>query len=168
MHHLMIRGVVESYSLFIPDQPLAFGDFSEMLTRRFADSFQLGVQPASPFLLVAMVYYIGLGIPGRLMPALPVFIVVMPIQIVGQIGFLMLTLSTMMMMYFLSKFEAIIAAIDFSCQKYSQFRQMKMSKPEVNDEIDEEVPAEHYMAVAEDIGYVMRMRGELPPAAPGQ
>ncbi len=167
MHHLMIRGVVESYSLFIPGQPLAFGNFSEMLPRRFANSSQLGVQPASSFLLVAMVYYIGLGIPGRLMPALPVFIVVMPIQIVGQIGFLMLTLSTMMM-HFLSKFEAIIAAIDFSCQKYSQFRQMKMSKPEVNDEIDEEVPAEHYMAVAEDIGYVMRMRGELPPAAPGQ
>ncbi len=163
MHHLMIRGVVESYSLFIPGQPLAFGNFSEMLPRRFANSSQLGVQPASSFLLVAMVYYIGLGIPGRLMPALPVFIVVMPIQIVGQIGFLMLTLSTMMM-HFLSKFEAIY----FSCQKYSQFRQMKMSKQEVNDEIDEEVPAEHYMAVAEDIGYVMRMRGELPPAAPGQ
>ena len=30
-------------------------------------------------------------------------------------------------------------------------------------DIDEEVPAEHYMAVAEVIGYVMRMRGELPP-----
>jgi flagellar biosynthesis protein FlhB len=35
-------------------------------------------------------------------------------------------------------------------------------------EIDEEVPAEHYMAVAEVIGYVMRMRGELPPLQPGQ
>ena len=32
-----------------------------------------------------------------------------------------------------------------------------------NVEIDEEIPAEHYMAVAEAIGYVMRMRGELPP-----
>jgi len=30
-------------------------------------------------------------------------------------------------------------------------------------ELDEEVPSEHYMAVAEVIGYVMRMRGELPP-----
>lgn len=36
-----------------------------------------------------------------------------------------------------------------------------------NVEIDEEVPAEHYMAVAEVIGYVMRMRGELPPETPG-
>ena len=34
-------------------------------------------------------------------------------------------------------------------------------------EIDEEVPAEHYMAVAEVIGYVMRMRGELPPLQSG-
>ncbi|MBL6933339.1 MAG: flagellar biosynthesis protein FlhB [Rhodospirillales bacterium] len=35
-------------------------------------------------------------------------------------------------------------------------------------EIDEEVPAEHYMAVAEVIGYVMRMRGDLPQTGPGQ
>ncbi len=30
-------------------------------------------------------------------------------------------------------------------------------------EVDEEIPAEHYQAVAEIIGYVMRMRGDLPP-----
>ncbi|MCH7486076.1 MAG: flagellar type III secretion system protein FlhB, partial [Proteobacteria bacterium] len=30
-------------------------------------------------------------------------------------------------------------------------------------EIDEEVPEEHYKAVAEIIGYVMRLRGNLPP-----
>jgi flagellar biosynthesis protein FliR len=104
MHHLMIRGAVESYSLFQPGQSLIMGDISEMLSRRVADSFQLGVQMASPFLLAALVYYIGLGILGRLMPALPVFIVVMPIQILGQIGLLMLSLSALMM-YFLARFE---------------------------------------------------------------
>jgi len=30
-------------------------------------------------------------------------------------------------------------------------------------ELEEEIPSEHYMAVAEIIGYVMRLRGELPP-----
>ena len=30
-------------------------------------------------------------------------------------------------------------------------------------EIDEEIPEEHYKAVAEIIGYVMRLRGDLPP-----
>jgi flagellar biosynthetic protein FliR len=104
LHHLMIRGVVESYSLFQVGQPLLVGDFSEVLARRVADSFQLGVQLASPFMLAALVYYIGLGILGRLMPVLPVFIVAMPLQIVGQLGFLAVTLSALMM-YFLRRFE---------------------------------------------------------------
>ncbi len=30
-------------------------------------------------------------------------------------------------------------------------------------EVDDEIPMEHYQAVAEVIGYVMRLRGELPP-----
>jgi len=30
-------------------------------------------------------------------------------------------------------------------------------------EVDEEIPAEHFKAVAEVIGYVMRLRGDLPP-----
>ncbi len=30
-------------------------------------------------------------------------------------------------------------------------------------EVDEEIPEEHYKAVAEIIGYVMRLRGDLPP-----
>ena len=30
-------------------------------------------------------------------------------------------------------------------------------------ELDEEIPAEHYQAVAEVIGYVMRLKGKLPP-----
>jgi flagellar biosynthetic protein FliR len=107
LHHLLIRGVVESYSLFQVGQPLLVGDFSEVLARRVADSFQLGVQLASPFMLAALVYYIGLGILGRLMPVLPVFIVAMPVQIVGQIGFLAITLSALMM-YFLRRFEESI------------------------------------------------------------
>ena len=34
-------------------------------------------------------------------------------------------------------------------------------------EIDQEVPPEHYQAVAEIIGYVMRLRGEMPGAGAG-
>jgi len=32
-------------------------------------------------------------------------------------------------------------------------------------ELDEEIPSEHFKAVAEVIGYVMRLRGDLPPSA---
>jgi flagellar biosynthesis protein FlhB len=34
-------------------------------------------------------------------------------------------------------------------------------------ELDEEIPAEHYQVVAEIIGYVMRMRGDLPKSTKG-
>lgn len=104
LHHLMIRGIGESYSLFVPGQPLPIADFSALLARRVADAFTLGVQLASPFIVTSMIYYIGLGILGRLMQALPVFFVAMPIQIGGQIMLLALSLSTIMM-YFLSRYE---------------------------------------------------------------
>lgn len=104
MHHLMIRGIGESYSLFVPGQALPIADFSMLVTRLVADSFMLGVQLASPFIMTSLIFYIGLGILGRLMQALPIFFVALPLQIVGQLLLLVLSLSTIMM-YFLSRYE---------------------------------------------------------------
>jgi len=104
LHHLMIRGIIESYTLFIPGEPLPFADFSELMARRVADSFRLGLQLASPFVVSSLVFYIGIGILSRLMQTLPVFFVAMPLQIMGQMALLMLSLSTIMMV-FLAHFE---------------------------------------------------------------
>ncbi|MDH5748788.1 MAG: flagellar biosynthetic protein FliR [Rhodospirillales bacterium] len=104
MHHLMIQAIADSYSLFIPGQPLPLGDFSQLLMRQVADSFALGVKLASPFLVVALVYYVGLGVVGRLMPALPVFFFGLPVQIGVQIIVMTISLSTIILI-FLSKFE---------------------------------------------------------------
>ena len=54
--------------------------------------------------LVALTYYIGIGLLGRLMPAMPVFFVGLPIQLATQITVLMLTISSVMIV-FLSKFQ---------------------------------------------------------------
>ena len=104
LHHLMIRGIGESYTLFVPGQPLPLADFSALVARRVADSFTLGVQLASPFIVTSMIYYIGLGILGRLMQALPVFFVAMPLQIGGQLMLLSLSLTTIFM-YFLTRYQ---------------------------------------------------------------
>lgn len=98
-HYLMLRAMADSYVLFIPGQPLDFGVFIDVLSRRVAESFALGVQLAAPFLVTAMTYYIGLGLLGRLMPALPVFFVGLPIQIAMQITLLALTLSAIMLVF---------------------------------------------------------------------
>ncbi len=104
MHHLMLKALVDSYSLFAPGEALPFTDFSHLVARRVMDSFRLGVMLVSPLMITGITYYVGLGLLGRLMPQLPVFFFGLPIQITMQIAVLMMTLSTAMMV-FLSRFE---------------------------------------------------------------
>ncbi len=99
MHHLMIIAVIESYSLFLPGASLSFGDFAMTVARHTADSFALGLQMASPLVVVALGYNVGLGVLGRLMPALPLFFFMMPIQIALQFWILMMSLSAVMMVF---------------------------------------------------------------------
>lgn len=99
-HHLMLRAMADSYSMFPPAQPLAFGDLAEMIGRRVADSFRLGAKLASPFIVIGLTYNIGLGLLGRLMPNMPTFFVALPIQISAM----MVALSGMMLV-FLTQFQ---------------------------------------------------------------
>lgn len=104
LHHLMLETVVETYAVFRPGVIESFGDFALVMARGVTKSFALGLQLSSPFLVVAMVYYVGLGLMGRLMPALPMFFFMMPIQITVQFLVLIATLSGMMLL-FLRHFE---------------------------------------------------------------
>ena len=99
MHHLMLRAVAESYAVFEPGAALEMGDFAQMIARHVADAFTLGVQLASPFILVGVTHFLMLGILGRLMPTLPVFFFGLPIQIATQITVMALTLSAIMLMF---------------------------------------------------------------------
>lgn len=99
LHHVVLRAMVDSFSLFRPGQPIAFGDISETLAVTLADAFTLGLKLASPMLLTALVYYLSLGILGRLMPALQVFFFGLPLQISLQIWVLMICFSGMMMVF---------------------------------------------------------------------
>lgn len=99
MHHLIIRAYVESYYLFVPGQPIVFGDMVEVVARHIADAFALGLKLSSPLLLVAMVYYLSLGVLGRLMPTLQVFFFGLPVQISLQIWMMMLCLSGVMLVW---------------------------------------------------------------------
>lgn len=103
-HHLMLTALMDSYSLFVPGQALALGDIAQVMGRRVMDAFALGVQLSSPLIITGFVYYLGLGLLSRLMPAMQVFFIGMPVQIAMQISVFALTLSTMMMV-FLSRFE---------------------------------------------------------------
>ncbi|MGB0683163.1 MAG: flagellar biosynthetic protein FliR [Magnetovibrionaceae bacterium] len=108
-HHLMIMAIIQSYDLFVPGQAIMVEDMTHLMARRVAEIFALGVQMASPLIVVGLTYYIGLGLLGRLMPALPVFFVAMPIQLALQATVFMVTLSSMMLV-FMAFFEEKLRA----------------------------------------------------------
>jgi len=99
LHHLMLETIVDTYAVFTPGYINDFGDFAMMMARGVSRSFSLGLQLSSPFVIVALVYYVSLGLLGRLMPALPLFFFMMPIQITAQLLVLMATLSGIMMIF---------------------------------------------------------------------
>jgi len=109
LDHLMLRSLVDSYGVFTPGNVLPLGDFADSVARDIARSFALGVQLAAPFLLVSLVYNVGLGLLGRLMPQLQVFFFGLPIQLSLQIWVMALTISGIMMI-FLDRFGETVAA----------------------------------------------------------
>lgn len=107
LHHLLILAVVDSYTLFVPGAALPAGDFADLITRLVADGFRIGTEMAAPFLVVGLLFSIGLGLLARLMPQLPIFFVAMPAQIL--LGLLFLgVVGGAMMMYWLEQVQDIL------------------------------------------------------------
>ncbi|OUS17845.1 hypothetical protein A9Q97_01415 [Rhodospirillales bacterium 47_12_T64] len=102
IHHLFILGLVDSYELFIPGQPLPMGDFSSMISRIVGDTFTLAARMAAPFIVVGMVFFLGLGLLAKLMPQMQVFFVAMPLQVAMGITVLFLSVPVMIKVFVIS------------------------------------------------------------------
>jgi flagellar biosynthesis protein FliR len=110
LHHLLLLAVVDSYSLFPPGHWLPMGDVAQHVARVLGDSFQIGMQLAAPFIVIGLLFYLGLGLVARLVPQIQVFFVGVPIQIV--LGLLLLSLSlTALMTFWLTRFEGQLVNI---------------------------------------------------------
>lgn len=105
MHHLLLRAMVDSYSIFTPGNLPPVAQFSELAIATTAKSFAMGIQLASPFLVFGLIFNVGLGLIARLMPQLQVFFIAAPAQIMLGFTILAAVLSSTMM-WFLDHFEA--------------------------------------------------------------
>lgn len=104
LHHLMLAGIVDSYQVFTIGASLPVSDMSETAARLLGRSFLLAMQIAAPFVVIGLLFSLGVGLVNRLIPQVQVFFIVMPMQIAG--GFLVLSLTvTGAMMWFLGAFE---------------------------------------------------------------
>jgi flagellar biosynthesis protein FliR len=98
-HHLVISALNESYRIFSPGEVMPSGDVAALATRAFATAFKIGMQLSAPFLVFGLVFNIGLGVLARLMPAMQVYFVGVPLSIMAGFLILALVLTGMMATY---------------------------------------------------------------------
>ncbi len=104
LHHVALAAIHDSYMIFSPTTPLMFDDAAQLAIETVSGAFVIGVQMAAPFIVFGLVFYLGIGILGRLMPQLQVFFIAMPATI--SVGLVLLAiLLTMMMGWYLMYFE---------------------------------------------------------------
>src|SRR6478736_1803435 len=62
LHHLVIAGMNESYTIFQPGELPLMGDAAQHVTKVIATSFRIGIQLSAPFLVFGLLFNIGLGV----------------------------------------------------------------------------------------------------------
>lgn len=93
MHHMLFESIVHSYDVFKPGEALPAEDMSNMVVTVVSHATQLGFQLAAPFVVLGLVFNVGLGLLARLVPQMQVFLIGIPIQIL--VGMLLLGLIMM-------------------------------------------------------------------------
>ncbi len=110
LHLLMLRATFDSYTVFPPAALPPIDDFAALATRFVAESFALGVRIAAPFVVYALILYLGMGLMNRLMPQMQVFFIVMPLNIMLGLFVLMVTLGASLI-WFADYFQSAVGAL---------------------------------------------------------
>jgi flagellar biosynthetic protein FliR len=104
LDHMALKSLIGTYAVIEPGVLPPMGDVADFMSRTVADSFVLAIQLATPFLVYGIVFAVGLGLVARLMPALQVFFVATPLQLLGGTAIWAISLSTACL-WFLNSYE---------------------------------------------------------------
>lgn len=99
MDHIMFNGLADSYTLFKPGTFPVVEDMSNHLFQTMSRVFSVAIQLGAPHIVFSLVFYLGTGVLGRLMPTMQVFFVFAPAQIWAAIFLLMATLTSIIIYY---------------------------------------------------------------------
>ncbi len=91
VHHLAIAAVVRSYDVFSFAGFVQAKDVLALVTLVTTETFRLAVQISAPFLVFGLVFNVGLAVIARVMPALQVFFLAVPLTI--MLGFILLFIT---------------------------------------------------------------------------
>ena len=99
-HHMLLRGLAESYGHLGVGVTLPIGDIASFITGIVQKGFDLGVQMAAPLLLVGFLTNLAMGVLNRLMPSFQVFFIALPLQLLLSFATLMLSFAAALLIFF--------------------------------------------------------------------
>jgi flagellar biosynthetic protein FliR len=99
LHHILIRGFVDSYEIFPAGKAINLSDALTSFMEHIRRIFLLAIQLTAPQIILSTVLLIAAGVLSRLMPSLHIFYLITPIQLLLSFGVLMITLSAIMLFY---------------------------------------------------------------------
>jgi flagellar biosynthetic protein FliR len=99
LHYLMLRGLADSYTLFLPGQFPPVEDFANHATHMVSGAFRMAMQMAAPNIVVGLMMSLGAGLIARLVPNIQIFFLMMAPQLLISFSVLMITFSAIMMWY---------------------------------------------------------------------
>jgi flagellar biosynthetic protein FliR len=108
-HHLFIAGLIGSYQVISPANPLVVTDFVQMAVRTVGDSFMLGVQLAAPVIVFALIFNLASGLVARVMPAFQVFFAAAPLSVIFGLSIFAMSLGIMGTV-FIERYRALARA----------------------------------------------------------
>ena len=100
LHHALLMVVIDSYQVMPPGGLPPVGDFAGQAVAFITASFIIAFQVAAPVVVVGLMFYLGIGLIARLMPAIQVFFIALPLQIALGFWITMVALSATMLSYF--------------------------------------------------------------------
>lgn len=99
LHHLFIYGAIDSYSIFKPGFLPPFADFSDHFVQMVSKTFRLSIYFTTPFLIIGLIFYMGMGILSRLVTQIQIFFIAAPLQLLIGIFVLFLCFATLFSWY---------------------------------------------------------------------
>ena len=83
LYALPLQALAGSYAIFPPGAGIPSGDLLEVAVRATSGGFALALRLAAPFVLLSIVWQVGLGLLSRLVPTIQVYFASMPGQVLG-------------------------------------------------------------------------------------
>lgn len=96
VHHLWIASIVRSYALFPVGALPPAGDFATLALHTATRAMALGIGLAAPLLVYGIVFNVALGLAARLTPAIQVFFVAQPLNLLLGLALFATVLGTML------------------------------------------------------------------------